>query len=195
VIDYDTFKQTWEAQLLKARGRPGFNLDAAWLAGRWGGGQPRCEVSGHVFTTERVENALVKYPFAPSLDQIVPGGGYTKINTRVVCVLVNFAMNEWGDAYLREIAAAMMRTDPAHLTDRAQEIWTLGMAARIDEALKAARSMEGSALTSQRKRIAGLRAALTKGRTGLTAAAAKALATRRGSSLRSSGEDPGTSRL
>lgn len=36
-------------------------------------------------------------PFAPSLDRINCGGGYTKDNTRIVCVAVNVAINTFGD--------------------------------------------------------------------------------------------------
>jgi hypothetical protein len=188
LIDHETFARLWAEPLLagasnrhrllakKVDDLPPFDLTEPWLTSRWGGDTPCCEVSGHVFTTDRVERALVKRPFAPSLDQIVPGGGYTQANTRVVCVLVNFAMGEWGEGYLRQIVASMVENNPAHLLENAEKIWTLTMAARIDEAARAAAVMAGEPVSkTQRKRLAGLRATLTKGRAGLREAAAKAV--------------------
>jgi hypothetical protein len=150
-----------------------------WLLGHWGGGEPSCQVSGHRFTTERVEHALVKMPFAPSLDRIDPQAGYTQDNVRVVCTIVNFAMNQWGEAYLKRIVASMLLNDPDRLVEEAESTWALALAARIDEASLAVRHMEGVAAARQRRRIAGLKASLTKGTSGLRAAAAKAVATRR----------------
>lgn len=42
-------------------------------------------------------------PFAPSLDQVDPGTGYTAWNIRVVSVIVNTAMNEWGEEPLMRL--------------------------------------------------------------------------------------------
>lgn len=42
-------------------------------------------------------------PWAPSLDQIAPGEGYTITNVRIVCMLVNTAMNGWGELPLIEL--------------------------------------------------------------------------------------------
>jgi hypothetical protein len=48
-----------------------------------------------------------KDPFGPSLDRITPALGYVDGNLRVVCNIVNSAMNEWGTEALRELIAAM----------------------------------------------------------------------------------------
>lgn len=42
-------------------------------------------------------------PFGPSLDRIVPALGYVKGNVRVVCTIVNFAMNKWGADALQKL--------------------------------------------------------------------------------------------
>lgn len=42
-------------------------------------------------------------PWAPSLDQIIPGAGYTPDNVRIVSMIVNTAMNGWGEQYLLEL--------------------------------------------------------------------------------------------
>ena len=49
-----------------------------------------------------------KRPWAPSLDRIDNKNGYTKANCRLVCVAANFAMNEWGESVLREMAVGYM---------------------------------------------------------------------------------------
>jgi hypothetical protein len=52
-----------------------------------------CAVSGIVFD----DKFSYRNPFAPSLDQIRPGAGYLPGNVRVVLVIVNTAMNGWGE--------------------------------------------------------------------------------------------------
>lgn len=57
-----------------------------------------CEVSG-VALSLRLSGK--KGPYGPSIDRIHPSKGYTADNIRIVCVAMNFAMNEWGlDAFL-----------------------------------------------------------------------------------------------
>lgn len=46
-------------------------------------------------------------PFAPSLDRVEIAKGYTPDNTRVVCMVFNFARNTWGDAPVLQMAAAL----------------------------------------------------------------------------------------
>lgn len=48
-----------------------------------------------------------KLPFAPSLDQKVPGGGYTPENTQVVLWAYNAAKGDWGHDTLVTIAKAL----------------------------------------------------------------------------------------
>jgi hypothetical protein len=81
---------------------PGFT---ASLFERQGG---RCAVTGIRFSLEEYTQALVKHPFAPSLDRIDSKVGYTASNVRLVCVAVNFGMNEWGeDVFMRLARAAV----------------------------------------------------------------------------------------
>lgn len=57
-----------------------------------------------------VELSLVtmrgRMPYAPSIDRIDPGLGYSRGNVRIVCVAANLAMNVWGDGPLREMMRA-----------------------------------------------------------------------------------------
>jgi len=53
----------------------------------------RCAVTGVAFDS----GFKYRNPFGPSLDQMKPGGGYTETNVRVVAMIVNTAMNGWGE--------------------------------------------------------------------------------------------------
>jgi len=59
-----------------------------------------CAVTGYPFSFNRDKR---RNPFAPSLDQIAAGQGYTLPNIRLTLVLVNTAMNAWGDDPLLDL--------------------------------------------------------------------------------------------
>lgn len=59
-----------------------FDLDVQWIAEKIKNG--KCEVTGLDFTLDKSKGA-----FAPSLDQIIPGKGYTKDNVQVVVFIYN----------------------------------------------------------------------------------------------------------
>jgi hypothetical protein len=69
----------------------------------------KCEVTGITFGYRRPAGARTA-PWAPSIDRIESGRGYDFTNCRLVCVAVNFALNEFGEAVLRRIAR--------HITNR-----------------------------------------------------------------------------
>lgn len=50
-------------------------------------------------------------PWSPSVDQIRPGGGYTRENTRIVAMIVNFAMGEWGPEPMMRLAGYLSRRE------------------------------------------------------------------------------------
>lgn len=68
----------------------------------------RCAVTGVKFSRDRQEDAAVR-PFMPSIDRIKSSGGYTPSNCRLVCSAANFAMNEWGQGVLHELAVSYCR--------------------------------------------------------------------------------------
>lgn len=69
-----------------------FDLDKEWLAA-----QPdHCSVSGIPFTND------AKGPLVPSFDKIDPKAGYTKTNTRLVCLWVNTAKMHWPDEDIKK---------------------------------------------------------------------------------------------
>lgn len=63
----------------------------------------RCAVSGIALE----DPGTRRNPFGPSLDRIVPKRGYVRRNVRVVCQIVNMAMNVWGEDALHKLVAAM----------------------------------------------------------------------------------------
>ena len=59
----------------------------------------RCAVTG----IELVAPINTTQPFGPSLDRIIPALGYVVGNVRVTCLIVNLAMNKWGEVALRKL--------------------------------------------------------------------------------------------
>lgn len=81
-----------------------YDLDIAWLSERMRG---CCELTGLPFDhaiRNRRRNA-----YSPSIDRIVPGGGYTKDNCRVVLYAVNAALNDWTLDVLLPIVEALLQ--------------------------------------------------------------------------------------
>ncbi len=133
-----------------------------------------CAVSGLPFTEERFDRALVKRPFAPSLDRINPHKGYTLDNARLVCTAANFAMNQWGHEVLQRIAYGLVtkEREPARK-------WRQQQRRKLRQYEQIAQSMAGEELVKQRQRIVGLKRAITLGPVKLSTAARRADRTRR----------------
>lgn len=47
-------------------------------------------------------------PFSPSLDQIIPGQGYTESNVRLVCTAINLGMNKFGEEVFKSVAKSYL---------------------------------------------------------------------------------------
>lgn len=91
-------------QARKRTERPISTEDAMHLWTRCAG---KCEVSGIPFSLGRADQRYARRPWAPSIDQIEAGKGYGLNNARVVCISVNYAMNQWGEDVLYRIATAV----------------------------------------------------------------------------------------
>lgn len=65
-------------------------------------------MTGKALTFKNPFKNCSKNPYSPSIDRIDSRIGYTKSNCRIVCVAANYAMNEWGDSVLRELALSMV---------------------------------------------------------------------------------------
>jgi hypothetical protein len=66
-----------------------------------------CAVSGLPFTMESTGDHPFLRAYAPSIDRIDNGLGYTLENVRLVCRIVNFAMGKWGLPALERVALAI----------------------------------------------------------------------------------------
>jgi hypothetical protein len=64
----------------------------------------RCAVSGLTFD---IPTRKARGPFGASIDRIDCAGDYSFGNVRLVCVIVNIAMNTWGEDALVTLAAAI----------------------------------------------------------------------------------------
>lgn len=64
----------------------------------------KCELTGHPF---ELRGDGKREPWAPSLDRIDSTRGYTADNVRLVCVVVNYALHEFGDSVFFEMVASV----------------------------------------------------------------------------------------
>ena len=91
-------------------GQKGFDFDLTMpkllaLAAESGG---RCAVSGVQFSGKRIGT---RRPLMPSLDRIDCKQGYTIANCRLVCVVVNYAISDFGEGALRIVARSIVRQE------------------------------------------------------------------------------------
>lgn len=67
-----------------------------------------CEISGVSLEkpteSKPTEGKRRLRPFTPSFDRIDSSKGYTADNTRVVCLALNLAMNQWGEENIRRLS-------------------------------------------------------------------------------------------
>lgn len=66
----------------------------------------RCALTGIAFDLREVGQGRARHPFAASLDRVDSSGGYTRDNIRLVCQVVNFALNAYGEDVFYEMARA-----------------------------------------------------------------------------------------
>ena len=78
-------------------------MQALWL--RSGG---RCELTLIPFDLVNVDG-FKRRPYAPSLDRIDSAKGYRVDNCRLVVVVANLAINEWGEDVFARVARAFLR--------------------------------------------------------------------------------------
>lgn len=84
-----------------------FSIDLDFVLDQWDRQQGRCLLTGLPLTLERNPGGQRFYmPHSPSLDRRDSSAGYTPDNTRLVCVVVNLALNRFGDAVLDQMCRA-----------------------------------------------------------------------------------------
>lgn len=89
-----------------------FELTIEWAVERFEAQSGVCLLTRIPFVLERGGyNERFHHPYAPSLDRIDSGGGYTIANTRLVCTIVNLALNRFGDEALRRMCEGYISTN------------------------------------------------------------------------------------
>lgn len=76
------------------------------------GSKGRCSVTGIALSNDRGELApgrRMRRPWAPSIDRVDSTQGYAYGNCRIVCCAANYAMSQWGEDVLVEMAKAIAR--------------------------------------------------------------------------------------
>ena len=155
--------------IARRRGEKSFDLTLGALENLWHRQGGRCALSGLEFDDERFPNAFVRHPFAASVDRIDPTDQHRIGNVRLVCVAVNFARGQWGDDVFREIAYGIVENEREEESN-----WYNAKRAELAAAQRHLDALTGDARAKQKRRIAGLKAALTKGPSRLRSAGRRA---------------------
>jgi hypothetical protein len=119
----------------KKADRP-FELTTEFIESLYAQQNGRCEITGLQFTQQRFDEALVKHPFAPSIDRRSSSGGYTNDNVRLVCVAVNFGMGQWGEEVFLTLARAAADHEKRERFEPSTDLnaWKAGYTERIEAA-------------------------------------------------------------
>lgn len=72
-----------------------FDLDQKFLKELYHNQDGKCAITNIDFCFEKSKS--FRRPFSPSIDRIDSSLGYSKNNVRLVCTIVNLALNEFGD--------------------------------------------------------------------------------------------------
>ena len=149
------------------------------LINLWERCKGHCSVSGRYFSLDAFDECLVKHPYAPSLDRKDCSKGYTPSNTRLVCVAVNFGINQWGVAVYRELAEAAVEHGKIAELEQSTNHWAQQQRAIIQDIERQLVTVDGADKARLRHVLAGHKAALTKGPEVLRRAANEAVANRK----------------
>ena len=90
-----------------------YELSLNWLCELYEKQNGKCALTGIDFILERnPEGQRGALPYSPSLDRINASLGYTKDNVRLVCAVVNLALNKFGDQVFDKICRAYVTKCP-----------------------------------------------------------------------------------
>lgn len=137
-----------------------FALKPEYLELLWKNQGGRCAVTGTLFSDKLVQDAFVKQPLLPSLDRIEPNKGYIPGNVRFVLTMVNFAINQWGDAIFAQVAKSMAKpAGSVAFTSR----WIIDKRIKLDAIDFELATASGDRAKKLKQSRAGVLAAITKG--------------------------------
>lgn len=87
-----------------------FSIDIDFLADLWIQQDGKCALTGMRFSLDDYEYGKRFYrPYSPSIDRVNADGGYTPDNTRLVCTVVNLALNRFGDSVFDVMCEAYIK--------------------------------------------------------------------------------------
>lgn len=87
-----------------------FDLSKEFIEELFASQNHKCAITKILFDNRVSGGTGKSNPFRPSIDRIDCSQGYTKDNVRLVCVAVNFALNEFGEAVFKQICEAYLTT-------------------------------------------------------------------------------------
>ena len=96
-----------------ARNGDEFNITALDIMMLFRRSRNKCQLTGIPFSSERA-GLCRRAPFGPSLDRVKADGGYRVNNIRLVCVIANTALGEWGEDVFSKLAAEYLRHKQRH---------------------------------------------------------------------------------
>lgn len=76
-------------------------INLEWALKEYKKQQGKCAMTGIQFSFDRKQGNRVYNPFSPSIDRIDSNKGYIPDNCRIVCTIVNIALNRFGDEPFR----------------------------------------------------------------------------------------------
>ena len=80
-----------------------FDLTESWAMEIVSKQKHKCAMTGIPFFEEHNTSAKI-HPYAPSIDRVEPGAGYTQGNCRIVAYAVNVMLLDWGETVLYRTA-------------------------------------------------------------------------------------------
>lgn len=88
-----------------------FELSTDFIVEMWEKQNGKCALTQIEFLIPQERTGGKASPFAPSIDRIDSSKGYEKDNVRLVCVAVNYALNEFGEEIFKQICKAYLKAN------------------------------------------------------------------------------------
>jgi len=93
------------------------DIDLEFLINMYEEQNGKCKLTNIDFTFEKKEKSRHFNPFNPSIDKIDSNKGYTKDNVRLVCTIVNLALNNFGEGDFKIMCEAYINNSKNNIID------------------------------------------------------------------------------